>query len=292
MIKVPYRADNFVPVAVLSRTPVVVVVRANDARFKTAGDFLRAMQARSRNVTIGHAGPGSPNWRCCSSRMPRRRVNAVPYKGSGPGRGRPARRPDRRRDRPDHELGAAHQERRPARAAGARPPGRHAGQRAEHGAAGHCELRRHHLRRRVRAQGHRAADRRGPAGLDLEGRWPSPSSRSRSANWAKPLAESAAYLQRLVQEDAVLAMRLCASKAASRRTERRCTAGHDRPFHPRSRWRSTTRRSFSRRWPPQASRARSASAMPTARCSRPTTRSTGGCRRPVAFPGMPRTWGR
>ena len=32
MIKLPYRADSFAPIAVVSRTPVVVVVRANDAR--------------------------------------------------------------------------------------------------------------------------------------------------------------------------------------------------------------------------------------------------------------------
>ena len=86
MIKVPYRADSFVPVAVLSRTPVVVVVRANDARFKTAGDFLRAMQAGSENVTIGHAGPGSPNHLALLQLedAAKARVNAVPYKGSGP----------------------------------------------------------------------------------------------------------------------------------------------------------------------------------------------------------------
>ncbi|SFA96400.1 Tripartite tricarboxylate transporter family receptor [Delftia tsuruhatensis] len=45
MIKLPYRADSFAPIAVVSRTPVVVVVRANDARFKTAADFIKAMKA-------------------------------------------------------------------------------------------------------------------------------------------------------------------------------------------------------------------------------------------------------
>ena len=70
----------------LSRTPVVVVVRANDARFKTAGDFLQAIQARSENVTIGHAGPGSPNHLALLQLedAAKARVNAVPYKGSGP----------------------------------------------------------------------------------------------------------------------------------------------------------------------------------------------------------------
>ncbi|XAH23747.1 tripartite tricarboxylate transporter substrate binding protein [Xylophilus sp. GW821-FHT01B05] len=86
MIKVPYRADSFVPVAVVSRTPVVVVVRANDPRFKTAADFLKAIKAQGENVTVGHAGPGSPNHLALLQLedAAKTRVNTVPYKGSGP----------------------------------------------------------------------------------------------------------------------------------------------------------------------------------------------------------------
>lgn len=86
MIRLPYRADSFAPIAVVSRTPVVVVVRASDARFKTAEDFIQAMKARAGNVTVGHAGPGSPNHLALLQLEDavRSGVNAVPYKGSGP----------------------------------------------------------------------------------------------------------------------------------------------------------------------------------------------------------------
>lgn len=86
MIKLPYRADSFAPIAVVSRTPVVVVVRANDARFKTAADFIKAMKARDGSVTVGHAGPGSPNHLAVLQLEDavKVRVNPVPYKGSGP----------------------------------------------------------------------------------------------------------------------------------------------------------------------------------------------------------------
>ena len=86
IIKLPYKADSLVPVSLLSRTPVVVVVRANDTRFKTAADFIKAMKATKGGVTLGHAGPGSPNHLALlqledSAKV---QVNAVPYKGSGP----------------------------------------------------------------------------------------------------------------------------------------------------------------------------------------------------------------
>ncbi len=86
MIKLPYRADSFAPIAVVSRTPVVVVVRANDARFKTAADFIKAMKAKDGSVTVGHAGPGSPNHLAVLQLEDavKVRVNPVPYKGSGP----------------------------------------------------------------------------------------------------------------------------------------------------------------------------------------------------------------
>lgn len=86
MIKLPYRADSFAPIAVVSRTPVVVVVRANDARFKTAQDFIRLMKATAGNVTVGHAGPGSPNHLALLQLEDalKTSANAVPYKGSGP----------------------------------------------------------------------------------------------------------------------------------------------------------------------------------------------------------------
>lgn len=86
MIKVPYRADSFMPVSLVSRTPVVVVVRANDPRFKTAADFLKAIKAKGEEVTIGHAGPGSPNHLALLQLedVAKTRVNTVPYKGSGP----------------------------------------------------------------------------------------------------------------------------------------------------------------------------------------------------------------
>jgi len=86
MIKTPYRADSLVPIAVLSRTPVVVVVRSNDNRFKTPADFLKLMRTKEEGVTIGHAGPGSPNHLAVLQLEDavKARVNAVPYKGSGP----------------------------------------------------------------------------------------------------------------------------------------------------------------------------------------------------------------
>lgn len=86
ILKLPYKADSLVPVALLSRTPVVVVVRANDTRFKTAADFIKAMKAKNENVTVGHAGPGTPNHLALLQfeDAAQARVNAVPYKGSGP----------------------------------------------------------------------------------------------------------------------------------------------------------------------------------------------------------------
>ncbi|WCM99497.1 tripartite tricarboxylate transporter substrate binding protein [Acidovorax sp. GBBC 1281] len=86
IIKTPYKADSLVPVAVLSRTPVVVVVRANDPRFKTAADFIKAVKSTSQGVAVGHAGPGSPNHLALLQfeDSAQAQVNAVPYKGSGP----------------------------------------------------------------------------------------------------------------------------------------------------------------------------------------------------------------
>ncbi|MFL9670108.1 Bug family tripartite tricarboxylate transporter substrate binding protein [Variovorax sp. AB1(2024)] len=86
IIKLPYKADSLVPVALLSRTPVVVVVRANDTRFKTAADFVKAAKAAKQGVTVGHAGPGSPNHLALLQfeDSAKAQVNAVPYKGSGP----------------------------------------------------------------------------------------------------------------------------------------------------------------------------------------------------------------
>lgn len=86
IIKLPYKADSLVPVALLSRTPVVVVVRANDPRFKTAADFLATMKAKSQGVTVGHAGPGTPNHLALLQLEDSAQVQvaAVPYRGSGP----------------------------------------------------------------------------------------------------------------------------------------------------------------------------------------------------------------
>jgi tripartite-type tricarboxylate transporter receptor subunit TctC len=86
MIKVPYSFDSLVPIALVTRTPVAVVVRANDPRIKTAGDFLNVLKAKGEAVTIGHAGPGTPNHLALLQLedASNTRVNAVPYKGSGP----------------------------------------------------------------------------------------------------------------------------------------------------------------------------------------------------------------
>lgn len=86
MLKLPYKADSLVPIALLSRTPVVVVVRANDPRFKTAADLIKAMKAKDQGVTFGHAGPGTPNHLALLQLedSTQAQVNAVPYKGSGP----------------------------------------------------------------------------------------------------------------------------------------------------------------------------------------------------------------
>lgn len=86
IIKLAYKADSLAPVALLSRTPVVVVVRANDPRFKTAADFVSAMKAKSQAVTIGHAGPGTPNHLALLQLedATNAQVSAVPYRGSGP----------------------------------------------------------------------------------------------------------------------------------------------------------------------------------------------------------------
>ena len=86
MIKVPYKSDSLTPVAVISRTPLIVVVRANDPRFKTAADFIRAIRAKSQAVTVGHAGPGSPNHLALLQLEDsfQAQVNTVPYRGSGP----------------------------------------------------------------------------------------------------------------------------------------------------------------------------------------------------------------
>src|SRR5256885_12881464 len=86
MIRRPPRSTLFPYTTLFRSTPVVVVVRANDARFKTAADFIKAMKAKDGSVTVGHAGPGSPNHLAVLQLEDavKVRVNPVPYKGSGP----------------------------------------------------------------------------------------------------------------------------------------------------------------------------------------------------------------
>ncbi|RYF70265.1 MAG: tripartite tricarboxylate transporter substrate binding protein, partial [Comamonadaceae bacterium] len=86
MIKTTYSSASVVPVGVASRTAMVVVARANDARFREFEQVIAMVRDKPGTLSGGHAGAGTINHlallqleAACGGK-----INPVAYRGSAP----------------------------------------------------------------------------------------------------------------------------------------------------------------------------------------------------------------
>jgi tripartite-type tricarboxylate transporter receptor subunit TctC len=86
MFKTGYKATDFVPVGVLSKTSIALVVKHGDPRFKSVEEFVAYAKKNPEKLNVGHAGPGSPNHLAMLQfeNATNTRYTPVAYKGSGP----------------------------------------------------------------------------------------------------------------------------------------------------------------------------------------------------------------
>lgn len=85
LVKVTYSMSNIRPVALVSRTPLVLVVKKN-SRFKSLADVVQAAKANPGGVSMGYSGLGTPNHLAMINLeiVAGLRFNGIAYKGSGP----------------------------------------------------------------------------------------------------------------------------------------------------------------------------------------------------------------
>ncbi|CPQ15255.1 tripartite tricarboxylate transporter substrate binding protein [Bordetella pertussis] len=86
MFKTGYKSADFVPVGVVSKTSIALVVKHDDARFKTTEEFIAYARRNPGKLNVGHAGPGSPNHLAMLQfeNATGTRFTPIAYKGSGP----------------------------------------------------------------------------------------------------------------------------------------------------------------------------------------------------------------
>ncbi|HSV81780.1 MAG TPA: tripartite tricarboxylate transporter substrate binding protein [Ramlibacter sp.] len=85
LIKVAYTADAIRPVSLVSKTPLVLVVRKG-SKHKTLAELVQGAKAQPGAISMGYSGLGTPNHLALLNleSMTQARFNSVPYKGSGP----------------------------------------------------------------------------------------------------------------------------------------------------------------------------------------------------------------
>lgn len=85
LIKVAYTPDAIRPVGLVSKTPLVLVVR-KDSKYKSLTELVQGAKASPGTIAMGYSGLGTPNHLALLNleALARVQFNSVPYKGSGP----------------------------------------------------------------------------------------------------------------------------------------------------------------------------------------------------------------
>lgn len=85
LVKVSYSLSNIQPVCLVTKTPLVLVVKKG-SRFKSLADLVRTAKANPSVIAMGYSGLGTPNHLAMLNleAVGAIRFNGVAYKGSGP----------------------------------------------------------------------------------------------------------------------------------------------------------------------------------------------------------------
>ncbi len=85
LVKVGYSVSSIRPVCLVSKTPLVLVVRKG-SRYKTLAEFAQAAKAQPGAIAMGYGGLGTPNHLAMLNleTVVQTRFNGIAYKGSGP----------------------------------------------------------------------------------------------------------------------------------------------------------------------------------------------------------------
>lgn len=85
LVKVTYTPANIKPVGLVSKTPLVLVVKKS-SKYKTLQDVVQAAKASPNAVAMGYSGLGTPNHLAMLNleAVGNVRFNGIAYKGSGP----------------------------------------------------------------------------------------------------------------------------------------------------------------------------------------------------------------
>jgi len=85
LVKVNYGTNSIRPVALVSKTPLVLVVKKS-SKYKSLADLVQAAKASPGAVAMGYSGLGTPNHLAMLNleSVAQVRFNGIAYKGSGP----------------------------------------------------------------------------------------------------------------------------------------------------------------------------------------------------------------
>jgi len=85
LVKVGYTLTSIKPVCLVSKTPLVVVVRKG-SKHKTLQDLVQAAKSNPGTIPMGYSGLGTPNHLAMLNleAVSQARFNGIAYKGSGP----------------------------------------------------------------------------------------------------------------------------------------------------------------------------------------------------------------
>lgn len=85
LVKVNYGTNSIRPVALVSKTPLVLVVKKS-SKYRSLADLVQAAKASPGGVAMGYSGLGTPNHLAMLNleSVAQVRFNGIAYKGSGP----------------------------------------------------------------------------------------------------------------------------------------------------------------------------------------------------------------
>lgn len=86
LLKTSYKRDELIPIGIVSKTPILLIVRQRDERFKTVQEFLAFARKNPGKLNVGHGGPGSPNHVAMLQfeKSAGCQFNGIGYRGMGP----------------------------------------------------------------------------------------------------------------------------------------------------------------------------------------------------------------
>lgn len=86
LLKTTYKRDELVPLGIVSKTPILLIVRQRDERFTTVEAFLAYARQNPGKLNVGHGGPGSPNHVAMLQfeKAAQCQFNGIGYRGMGP----------------------------------------------------------------------------------------------------------------------------------------------------------------------------------------------------------------